>query len=318
MSTPCSLQSAALGEQLAGTAPVNRSWIVVEHNGPWGRDALADSDLPAAVRTSLSSAKAHGVGVLLARRPDRSAAVPSSPGHHVWIARSAAGGMLLREAVLPTLDEISDWDMAAIGAGVLPGVGSVSQEPLLLVCTHSRRDQCCAQHGRALLAGLLEQETPLRTRIWECSHIGGHRFAPVTLSLPAGIVHGRMSIQEGVRSLALLGQGRVLPDRMRGRSSLPEPLQSAEVAVRQAAGIDGIDDLDVLLVHDDRAVPVAWGWAVPMGTVELEVRHADGRAWRTVVESRRSDAVRSESCGKDPVPIHEWVTSGVAPAPNWS
>ena len=33
MSTPCSLQSAALGEQLAGTAPVNRSWIVVEHNG---------------------------------------------------------------------------------------------------------------------------------------------------------------------------------------------------------------------------------------------------------------------------------------------
>ena len=33
---------------------------------------------------------------------------------------------------------------------------------------------------------------------------------------------------------------------------------------------------------------------------------------------RRSDAVRSESCGKDPVPIHEWVTSGVAPAPNWS
>ena len=95
------------------------------------------------------------------------------------------------------------------------------------MCTHSRRDQCCAQHGRALLTGLLDQNSPLRDRIWECSHIGGHRFAPVTLSLPCGIVHGRMNIPEGVAMLALLGQGKVLPDRMRGEMVMVRGVDSS-------------------------------------------------------------------------------------------
>jgi hypothetical protein len=226
--------------------------------------------------------------------------------------------MLLREGLLDSLDEVADWDMAAIGEGRLPAVGTVSTQPLLLVCTHSKRDQCCAQHGRALLAGLRERvDGPWRERIWESSHIGGHRFAPVTLSLPCGIVHGRTSIDEGVELVGLLAQGRVMPERMRGRSAFPAPLQSAEIAVRRSDSIDALDALDVLLVRHDRVVPVPLGWAVPTGSVDLEVRHVDGRAWRVRVEGRRSDALRSESCGADPVPMHEWSASAPRPVAAW-
>jgi len=56
------------------------------------------------------------------------------------------------------------WETAvwkAIDAGV----------DLLLVCTHSKRDQCCAIHGRALVAGLLDRVAAEdRLRVWAMRH----------------------------------------------------------------------------------------------------------------------------------------------------
>lgn len=315
--TACSLQSAAVAEPLAGTAPTACAWIVVEHPGPWGRDALADSDLPAAVREHLASAKALGITVLLARHPDRLER-SSATGVNVWVARSAAGGTRLRHDVLPDLEPLTRWDLGALAEGTLPALGSAVAEPLLLVCTHSKRDQCCAVHGRALVAALLADAEPARrARIWECSHIGGHRFAPVTLTLPSGTVHGRVATGQ-VTALAEAAEGdRVLPDVMRGRSCFPAPLQAADVAVRRLADIDGVDDLDVLVRQGERVVPVDLGWAVPTGDVALEVRHRDGRAWHAVVQHESLGSSRSESCGAEPLPVHTWAVTGLAPAEPW-
>lgn len=316
--TACSLQSAAVGEQLAGTAPVARTWIVVEQVGPWGRDAVAESPLPADVRATLLAAKALGVGVLLARHPDRGER-SGAAGHHVWIARCAAGGTRLRHAVLDDLDLLAHAAPDELAAGRLPAIGGAQAEPLLLVCTHSRRDQCCAVHGRALLAGLLAGAAPeQRARVWECSHVGGHRFAPVTLSLPTGAVHGRLSADEGLDILRRADAGLVRPDRLRGRTCFPAPLQAAEVAVRQQAGIDGADDLDVLVVHGGRAVPADPGWPVPTGPVDLAVRHRDGRAWQVVVSHQAGTHTRAESCGADAVAVHAWVVDDLRPAEAWS
>jgi hypothetical protein len=311
-----------MGEPLAGTAPVARSWIVVEDPGPWGRDAVADGGLPEAVRTALQRAKTAGAGVLLARHPDRLGR-SGAADRHVWVARSAAGGTLLRHAVLEDLDPIAAWDMAALAAGSLPAIGSVTRDPLLLVCTHAKRDQCCAVNGRALLAALHDVATPQqRARIWECSHVGGHRFSPVTLTLPSGTVHGRLDRDRVPRLLADVEAGRVAPAAMRGRSCFPGPMQAADIAVRQAAGVFGCDDVDVLLVRDDRAVPVDLGWAVPTGAVDLEVRHVDGRAWRVTVHHAAGtaavvSALRPESCGAEPGPVHTWQVSALAETAPW-
>lgn len=315
--TTCSELSAALGEPLAGTAPVARTWIVVENRGTWGRDALTDSDLPDPVRALLLEAKRQGVGVQLARHPDRPERAGVA-GHHVWVARSAAGGVRLRHGVLDSLDPLLAWDIDEFVAGRLPALGTSDPQPLLLVCTHGKRDLCCAVRGRDLVTSLLAAvDEPGRSRIWETSHIGGHRFAPVTLSLPSGTVHGRLSAAEAIEVLRRQEEGRVLVDRMRGRSAFPAPFQAADLAVRRAEGIDGCDDLDVLLVQAERAVPVDLGWAVPMGAVTLEVRHVDGRTWRVEVAGRTGDDRRPESCGGDPVPVHDWSVSGVSAAPAW-
>jgi hypothetical protein len=313
----CSEDSLAVGEPLAGTAPVARTWVVVENPGPWGRDALRESPLPEPARTVLLAAKERGVGVLLARRPER---LDRSrlDGVNVWVARSAAGGVRMRHAVLDSLDPLSGWDLDALAAGVLPALGSAAPQPVLFVCTHGKRDQCCAQRGRALITALLAEADPaLQARVWECSHVGGHRFAPVTLSLPSGTVHGRLDVEQAREVLSRQEAGTVLPEQMRGRSCFPEPLQAADIAVRRAEGIVGCDDLDVLVVRDDRAVPVALGWAVPTGSVELEVRHVDGRAWRVSVQHATDAAVRPESCGAEPGPVHAWKASDPVTTTPW-
>ena len=317
--TPCSLQSRAVGEPLAGTAPTARAWVVLEHPGPWGRDAVGDSDLPETVRTRLATAKEHGVTVVLARRPERrTEAVAGDLGHRVWVARCAAGGARLRTAVLPSLDPIASWDLGAIAEGSLPALDRAEEEPLLLACTHGRRDTCCAVHGRALLGGLLDSASPQqRERIWECSHVGGHRLAPVTVTLPDGVVHGRLSPADAPRLLAATDGGRVLPDLLRGRCCVPAPLQVGEGAVRLAEVVDGAAELDTLVVQDTRVVPVPLSWPAP-DAVRVEVRHRDGRAWRVSVRRSRLDAERSESCGKTPLPVDYWTAGAVEAAPDWS
>jgi len=306
--TPCTLQSRAVGEHQAGTAPTARAWIVVEHDGPWGRQAVAESDLPEPVKANLAGAKDRQITVLLARRPGRR--TPRTGGHRVWVARGAAGGARLRSGIVADLGVLATWDLAAIADGTLPALDHVDAEPLLLVCTNGRRDACCAVNGRALLAGLAEQAPREQfDRVWECSHVGGHRFAPVVLTLPDAMVHGRVSLADGLALLAGLPQGLVRPDVLRGRSCLPPPLQAAEIAVRRVAGADRADDLDVLAHVGERVVPVPPNWPAPASTVTTQVRHRDGRAWTVAVSANdpeTASVVRAESCGGAALPVHSW------------
>jgi hypothetical protein len=313
--TICSVEASAIDEPLPGTAPFARAWIVIEHAAPWGRDALLDNRLPEAVRTHVGAAKAQGISVLLARHPDR----PDRAGEtttNVWVARSGTGGLLLRHGVLDDVGPLARWDLAALASGSLPAIGSVVRGPLLLVCTHSRRDRCCAVHGRSLLNSILDVATPdERLRVWECSHVGGHRFAPVTVSLPSGAVHGRLADSQAAELLQATREGRVLPGRLRGRSALTGAEQAAEHAVRVAEGIHGVDDLDVLQVVGGRVVPAV---SVAPGDQELEVRHRDGRTWRLTVVRQQLDGLRAESCGGEPIAAEAWRAGPVAPGLPWS
>ena len=54
MTVTCSAGRVALGEPVAGSAPFARVWVLVEQPGPWGRDALRESHLDAAVGESLA------------------------------------------------------------------------------------------------------------------------------------------------------------------------------------------------------------------------------------------------------------------------
>ncbi len=316
--TSCSQAALEVGEPLPGTTPVALTWLIIEQPGPWGHDALVDSHLDPALGASLSTWKAQGLRVLLARHPDRPER--TRPGaRHVWVARAAAGGMLMRRGMIRDADELASWDLAEAASGSLPPFGSVVREPSLFVCTHSGRDRCCALHGRSLVTSLLAGlSAPDRDRVWECSHVGGHRFAPVALTLPSGTVHGRLDAATGREVWDRLASGEVVVDRLRGRSCFPAPHQVAAIEVQRVVGIAAADDLDVLAVRDGRVVPVPATTPIdPASPIWAEVRHRDGRAWRAHLVWEPLDGPRPESCGKEALLGGSWTCVDLRTAPDW-
>jgi hypothetical protein len=117
-------------------------------------------------------------------------------------------------------------------------------EPLLVVCTHGKRDPCCALHGRPLYDAL-RRETRAR-HVWQSTHVGGDRFAGNVVVLPHGLYYGRVTPEDVDDLVVALGDGRVDLERYRGRSVYPFHVQAAEHALRESEGLVGIDDLSLV------------------------------------------------------------------------
>lgn len=276
----CSAVAESIGEPLAGTSATARAWLCVEQPGPWGRDALSASHLDTGLAAELSAlAAGTGVRIVLIRRPgshpDRHRPVP----RHVYLAHTAPGNTWLERALVTDPKELLDLDLARVGAGTAGLLGPTVTTPLLLVCTNGRRDVCCALLGRPIAAALADEHGEA---VWECTHIGGHRFAPTALLLPTGYSYGHL---DDVAAGRLLTGSAVETEGCRGRSTWSAAGQVAELAVRELAGERDPDALTVGAVSE----PVDGGWLV-------EVTHVDGRRWRVALGEREVSAGRIASC----------------------
>jgi hypothetical protein len=109
-----------------------------------------------------------------------------------------------------------------------------------LVCTNSARDPCCGIRGPAV-ARALDEARP--GAVYESSHLGGHRFAANLLVLPDGLFFGRLDVRSALAVAEELEAGRLPLEHFRGRSSLTEEQQAAEILVRQERNLFGLDDL---------------------------------------------------------------------------
>ena len=237
----CSVAAAV--EPLAGTAAVDRAFLLVEYAGPWGRKALEESRLPEVVRSGLADrAASAGVRVQLIRRHRR----PSAE-HRVFLVSADAQDPWAETTVLDDPEQLLDLDLDGLAAGRRPGF-DVHSDALLLACTNGRRDMCCAEKGRPLVAAL-DAAYPELT--WETTHVGGHRFAGAMLVLPHGLAYGRVEPEDAVGIAALALQGRIELAHLRGRSSYPGPVQAAEAALLQRLGTDAIDALRLVGAEND-------------------------------------------------------------------
>jgi hypothetical protein len=319
----CSVLARAAGEPLAGTAPRARAWLVLEQPGPYGFRALTTSHLPEPVRDVLGALpKDSGTTVLLARRVGRHADDHVAAGpRRFWFAHVSPGGVRMRSGLLddaellrPGLTEV----LAAASRGELPPWGTRTTDPLLLVCTNARRDICCAIEGRPV-AESLAADPAYADRVLEVSHLGGHRFAPTALLLPSGHSFGRLDPASARAVLDGADAGEIgALEHHRGRTSLPQPAQVAATAVRAAAGILGLDDLDVLRLVDGRAVPAGLRWSGDGEVAEVQVRHRDGRAWHVEVVRTTLPEPKPESCGKAAIDAHVWVAGVPERLPDWA
>lgn len=287
----CSLRSLAAGESLAGTASTIRHWLLIEHPGPWGRDGLLDARLPAGLGRGLRALESRtGARVLLIRRPERVQAPQAGGVPCIGVDTGDAwrGSM--------TLDRIED--TVSLDPRVRSSFPVGGTDPLFVVCTHGRRDPCCAERGRPV-AGALGAAFPGAT--WESTHVGGDRFAGNLVAFPHGLYFGRVDPDEAPGIAAAYAQGRIGSlERYRGRSRDPFPVQAAERAVREHLGLDRIDDVDPQHVRRDgqHARVVC---ATPAGPYRVRLQRVLGAPMRLTCHSSAEE------------PRHVWRVTGLEP-----
>lgn len=261
---PCAEQSAASGEPLAGTAAHTRAWIIIEYARFWPARILEGGDLEDPARAALRAAMAAvpGARVQFIRRPSSR----SERRCAVFLARSGPSGWVWRTEI-DDHAELAEWPLERWLSGDAPPTdapGARWTEPLVLVCTHGKRDVCCARTGPALFTALCEQLGG--PSVWQTTHLGGHRYAPTLVSLPDGYCYGRVQLEDAPALSAGIRAGRLYDlTQVRGRSDLPAPAQRADLAVRAALGAHGVGDISVGEPAGDSEA----GWAV-------DVRVGDG------------------------------------------
>jgi hypothetical protein len=279
-----SCSAAAVDIPLAGSATQVTGWLCVEQPGAWGRDVIGDEVLGPQVTAELAvRTKAAGVRPMLIRRPGRN---ETSDTRTVVIAGSRPRGSWCERFEITDLKQLLDLDLRLLN-GPAPGIGVPVADPPVLVCTHGKRDQCCALSGRSI-AARLAAEFP--DQVWECSHTGGHRFAPAMVVLPSGLTYGRVDGDAAVQAVTALRRNRVLLTGFRGRSCCSPVEQVAEIVVREllSASDLGPDDLTAA--------------ASPEGDPDAAVvTHRDGRRW-LVTTRTIAYAPRQASCGAAPKP----------------
>lgn len=234
----CAVRSKLRGEALHGTASRARRWVLYEQPGAWGADVLSDRTLPPRIAAQLTFlAGSTPARVLLVRRAP---GVPREvPNHALFVGVTTPAGGWFERFDLHGPEDLFDVDLEPLAEEGSCGGAPVS-EPFYLVCTNGKHDACCAEYGRPVVDALAPR---LGERLWECSHVGGDRFAGNLVCLPAGVFYGHLDATVASAVVRAHEDGQVDLDRWRGRSSLPFPVQSAELFARRELGLTGESDL---------------------------------------------------------------------------
>ena len=230
----CADEARVRADPLAGTAPPTRRWLLLEHPGPWRIDAVAGAGIDPEVLTTLTRRAGSTTRILLVRRTGR-------------IDRETPRNWILAGLDMDTVtgpwrrdNDLLDAADALTGVSAPPAIGH--PDPVILVCAHGIHDVCCALRGRPVATTLASRWPGL---VWECSHIGGDRFAPNVVVLPDGFYYGNLDPDSALVTVGAHLRGIVLPDQLRGMARFLPPVQAAVAAAYRRYGPLGPSDVTV-------------------------------------------------------------------------
>jgi hypothetical protein len=237
----CSESSSHAAEKSYGTASIGAVWLLIEYPHAWGPHALKDSALS-------SSVKQHLNRLLKTIPRSRLLFIKQDPGAKerlkFFVVRSRESEPFIVKFELDHHERLLEIDVASAAAGnTRPGGVMTQDQSLFLVCTHGRRDKCCAKFGYAIYKAVREDA---RADVWQCSHVGGDRFAANLICFPHGLFYAHVTEAGGRAIVEQYRQRRLVLDEFRGRACFSFPVQAAEFFIRRETGLSDLDALRYL------------------------------------------------------------------------
>jgi len=230
----CSALSLEAEEEMFATAPRVDVWLLLEYKQAWGEKAFPSSKLPEAVKKRFSeyldSIIPNSRLQLIKRHNNPEDTI------RFYIGVSDELKPKLFEFSLSNYEGVLSLNIPEIIAG--RDSHFLRSEPLFLVCTHGTHDKCCGTFGVPVYMEAVKQENGFLA--WQCTHVGGHRFAANFLCLPHGIYYGRVresSVGDLIRDYK---NGHISIKNYRGRSCYSPDAQAAEYFLRVNTSISEI------------------------------------------------------------------------------
>lgn len=281
----CADVSREAGEPLVATAPDVQTWFLLQYDAAWEPKAIKNNNLPAAVKTHLNAAleSIPGARMLFIRQQPRQ----SDDRLAFFVVRANSEPPTSYAFSLGAYEDLLELDLHAVANGAPEYAPQHHTEPLFLVCTHGKRDKCCARYGLPVYDALraLEGDT-----VWQSSHVSGHRFAANIVCFPHGVYYGRVFPADLEKLATAYRAGHVNPAFYRGRAGDTIPAQAAEYFVRRETGLTA---LDALYLDATQPLPDG-GWQVGFIT-------RDGARHTVILAKDDSDFGVFLSCTDDEV-----------------
>lgn len=289
-------------EPLPGSAKQTSVYVIFEWPSSWTHDVLDGGtfgeELTEKLKRHLDS---YGASLQLVRHPTREGR--DIADHHLYLVFADEG--ITEVTHIDTPEEILNFDLSGPGRNGI----ATRPRPLLLVCTHAKRDACCAIKGRPLIVEM-EKRYPFATNgdvVWETSHTKGHRFAPSMLLMPWGYSFGRMNVEATEALVNSAMEGDFFLPGNRGRGTLDTQQQVAELAVARELAEAG----ESVRYGQFEVGPAAEGEHAGQGVVEVRDVALD-KAYTVTLEERTVEGVIA-SCGKEPTTGQVWEAVSVQP-----
>ena len=222
----CTDVSIAMDEPLYGTAAQATTWFILEYREPWAPKAPNDNQLPKKINNWLNDQLdqvANGRLQFIRRKVD-----PNTL-YTFYIGITHETDQRLYKFELPSYDNLLSLDIPAVLSGDDSVAQHLSNDPLVIVCTHGKRDRCCALYGLPILNAF---QTHFGKNVWQTTHTGGHRFAPTLITFPDGTCYGRLTVEDVPQVVEALQNGTIFMEKLRGRSCYTSVEQIADYLLR--------------------------------------------------------------------------------------
>ena len=188
--------------------------------------------------------------------------------------------------------------------------------PSLFVCTHGQRDRCCAKFGFGLLRALDAERTRRRLAIelWECTHLGGDRFAANAFAFPWAHMYGRLRPEHAPGLVEHVASGRVYVPAYRGSmlySGAPQLAEAVGQAECSARRLDAAVRVGAVVQHSERVADVE----IDIGDDSRLLVRCVRRQYEVTIDCRQLDAGRKRTVGRWTVEHIERLPSAVVSIP---